>query len=66
MERSLKTAAAGRLPTKIPLMGLIPGLREGFTGMKVGGRRKLIIPPDLGFGAKGRPGKIPPGCHPRV
>jgi hypothetical protein len=50
----------GSAPTKIPLMGLIPGLREGFTGMKVGGRRKLIIPPDLGFGAKGRPGKIPP------
>jgi hypothetical protein len=50
----------GSAPTKIPLMGLIPGLRQGFTGMKVGGRRKLIIPPDLGFGAKGRPGKIPP------
>jgi Domain of Unknown Function (DUF1080)/FKBP-type peptidyl-prolyl cis-trans isomerase len=50
----------GSAPTKIPLMGLIPGLREGFTGMKVGGRRKLIIPPDLGFGVKGRPGKIPP------
>jgi hypothetical protein len=50
----------GSAPTKIPLMGLIPGLREGFAGMKVGGRRKLIIPPDLGFGAKGRPGKIPP------
>jgi hypothetical protein len=50
----------GSAPTKIPLAGLIPGLREGFAGMKVGGRRKLIIPPDLGFGAKGRPGKIPP------
>ena len=50
----------GSAPTKIPLMGLIPGLREGFAGMKVGGRRKLIIPPELGFGAKGRPGKIPP------
>jgi hypothetical protein len=45
---------------KMPLSGLIPGLREGIAGMKVGGRRKLIIPPELGFGAKGRPGKIPP------
>jgi FKBP-type peptidyl-prolyl cis-trans isomerase len=51
---------SGSAPMKIPLSGLIAGLREGFTGMKVGGRRKLIIPPDLGFGAKGRPGKIPP------
>jgi Domain of Unknown Function (DUF1080)/FKBP-type peptidyl-prolyl cis-trans isomerase len=50
----------GAAPVKIPLAGLIPGLREGFTGMKVGGQRKLIIPADLGFGAKGRPGKIPP------
>lgn len=49
----------GAAPTKIPLAGLIPGLREGFAGMKVGGRRKLIIPPGLGFGSKGRPGKIP-------
>jgi hypothetical protein len=50
----------GSPPMKIPLTGLIPGLREGIAGMKVGGRRKLIIPPDLGFGAKGRSGKIPP------
>ena len=45
---------------KIPLTGLIAGLREGIAGMNVGGRRKLIIPPDLGYGSKGRPGKIPP------
>ena len=43
----------GSAPMKIPLMGLIPGLREGITGMKVGGRRKLIIPPELGFGPRG-------------
>ena len=47
-------------PVKMPLTGLIGGLREGIVGMKVGGRRKLIVPPELGYGAKGRPGKIPP------
>lgn len=49
----------GSAPVKIPLTGLIAGLREGIAGMKVGGRRKLIIPPDLGYGSKGRSGKIP-------
>jgi hypothetical protein len=53
---------SGSAAMKMPLSGLIPGLREGIAGMKVGGRRKLIIPPELGFGAKGRPGKIPPGA----
>jgi hypothetical protein len=51
---------SGSSPVKIPLAGLIPGLREGIAGMKVGGRRKLIIPPELGFGSKGRSGTIPP------
>jgi hypothetical protein len=50
----------GTSPVKMPLTGLIKGLREGIAGMKVGGRRKLMIPPQLGYGAKGRPGTIPP------
>ena len=40
--------------------GVVPGFAVGPTGMKVGGRRQIVIPPDLGYGAQGSPPAIPP------
>ncbi|MDX2377421.1 FKBP-type peptidyl-prolyl cis-trans isomerase [Microbacterium sp. LRZ72] len=40
---------------QFPLRGLIQGWQEGIPGMKVGGRRELVVPPELAYG--------PPGGH---
>lgn len=49
-------------PIQFPLSGVIKGWGEGLVGMKVGGRRTLVIPPDMAYGNTPPPGAgIAPG-----
>jgi FKBP-type peptidyl-prolyl cis-trans isomerase len=41
---------------------VIQGWDEGVVGMKIGGKRKLTIPPEMGYGERGAGGVIPPGA----
>lgn len=55
-------ASYGRGPFTFTLgeSQVIPGWHRGVAGMKVGGRRKLVIPPDLAYGEQGSPPEIGP------
>jgi len=58
--KKFESSRDGEAPVEMPLNGVIRGLQEGIAGMKVGGRRKLIVPPDLGYGKRGDGNLIPP------
>ena len=49
----IESSWTGGSPATYPLVELILGWQQGIPGMKVGGRRLLVVPPDLGYGAQG-------------
>lgn len=50
----------GDTPVSFPLSGVVPGFAQGIEGMQPGGRRVIVIPPSLGYGARTN-GPIPGG-----
>lgn len=49
-------------PVGLSVSGAIPGFTEALEMMNEGGRYRFVIPPQLAYGARGRPGVVPPGA----
>ncbi|WP_412069222.1 FKBP-type peptidyl-prolyl cis-trans isomerase [Rubrivirga sp. IMCC43871] len=47
---------------EFPLDRVVPGFQEGITGMRVGESKTIVMPPEMGYGAQGVPGVIPPNA----
>ena len=52
--------SSGPEPTEFTIGAVVQGLEEMLLTMRKGGRRSVLIPPDLGYGAMGVPGTVPP------
>jgi FKBP-type peptidyl-prolyl cis-trans isomerase len=46
------TWSRGAKPATFGLKQVVPGFAQGIVGMKIGGRREIVIPPSLGYGSK--------------
>lgn len=63
-QKEFDSSSRSGQPFRFPLGAgkVIPGWDQGVVGMKVGGKRKLIIPPELGYGQMGAGEVIPPNA----
>ena len=61
-DSSWKRSPTSTFPFTVCATGTVPGFAIGPLGMKVGGRRQVTIPSDLGYGATGSPPTIPPNA----